>query len=386
MEKITGKIQHYAWGSFDGIATVLQRPQTGEPMAEYWLGAHPKGSATLASGTTLLDHLISSPELIGERPRARFGDRLPYLLKVLSAAQALSLQAHPSRAQAEEGYARENAEGIPQDAPHRNYRDDWPKPEAMVALTEFHGLCGFRDPAVTKALFERLGVQPAIELVDQLDGHDGIARVFLEALSLDEDEDETTDEIIRAAHHHPDRKEDSDFGLFCRTARELHDSYGDDPGIIVALLLNRIVLQPGEAFFMPAGNLHAYLQGTGLEVMSNSDNVLRGGLTHKHVDVDELARVVDFHPGVPESLTPMETAPGVGHYPIPAPEFSLWRFDSPTRAQLPLPGTGRIVLVTEGEFTFGEATLKQGDAAFFAPTDDPEISGTGTAFLATPGG
>lgn len=348
----------------------------------------PKAPSRLPDGTPLDTLLSEHPEQIGSAVTTRFGERLPFLVKILSARQALSLQAHPSRAQAIEGYAREDADGIALDAPDRNYRDDWPKPEAMIALTEFHGLCGFRDPAETQALFRRLGIPAIDDLVQPLTDLDGIARVFLEVLALAEFAGDLIEAVVNAAREHAD--EDSDFGRFCLTAVELDADYPGDAGIIAALLLNRIRLEPGDAFFMPAGNMHAYLRGTGIEIMSNSDNVLRGGLTPKHIDVDELAQVLDFAPGFPGLITPVEVSPGVRHYPTEAPEFAV--FDVRDAADQPLPAeeSARILLVTEGRFELTDAagetlTVDRGQSAFLAAGERVRVTGSGWAFLASAG-
>ncbi|OYO24473.1 mannose-6-phosphate isomerase, class I [Enemella dayhoffiae] len=388
MQAITGTVQAYPWGSTDGIPAALGTADTGEPQAELWLGAHPKAPSRLADGRSLADHLSEHPEEIGTTSVNRFGPRLPFLLKVLSAARALSLQAHPSRAQAVEGFAREDAEQLPLDAPHRNYRDDWPKPEALLALTEFHGLCGFRDPDETRALFARLGVPEADQLVEPLTDRDGIARVFLEILGLADAEDDLVREVVEAARPHAG--EDSEFGRFCATAVELAADYRDDAGILAALLLNRITLAPGEAFFMPAGNLHAYLRGTGIEIMSNSDNVLRGGLTGKHVDLDELARVVDFAPGFPGTIEPVDEGGGVRRLPTPAPEFELWELTDCHDRELPADGSGRILLVVDGTATLRrgdeELVIERGGAAFVGATETGvRVSGPARGFLASDG-
>ncbi|MDO5682808.1 MAG: mannose-6-phosphate isomerase, class I [Propionibacteriaceae bacterium] len=390
MQSLTGIIQNYAWGSFDGIPTALGTAQTDDPQAEYWLGAHPKAPSVLADGSTLDVFLAERPELIGQASVEHLGDRLPFLLKVLSARQALSLQAHPSRAQAIEGYARENRDDIPLDYPGRNYRDDWPKPEAMIALTEFHGLCGFRDPARTQELFRQLGAPAADDYVLPLTEADGIARVFLQTLAIGHLFAEEAEQVVTAAHAALETAEPgSDFHIFCTTAVELARDYPGDPGVLAGLLLNRIQLQPGDAFFMPAGNMHAYLRGTGIEIMSNSDNVLRGGLTPKHVDVDELAVVVDFTPGFPGLIEPVELTPGVLHYPTEAPEFAVFQLTTPTDAAVPAEASARIVLVTEGTFTLtsdGEhLTLDKGDSAFLGAGEQVTATGAGQAFLAAGG-
>lgn len=392
MQTLTGIVQDYAWGSLDGIPAALGIPVTGRPQAEYWLGAHPKAPSRLPGGSTLDRLLAERPELIGAQTVDRFGPRLPFLCKVLSARQALSLQAHPSRAQAIEGYARENDEGIPLDAPHRNYRDDWPKPETLIALTEFHGLCGFRDPAETQRLVARLGVRAADQLVEPLSDLDGTPRVFLEILALAETEDDLTHDVVESARRFAESDQPDDdraFTLFCTTAVELARDYPGDPGILAGLLLNRIVLSPGQAIFLPAGNMHAYLRGTGIEIMSNSDNVLRGGLTPKHVDVDELAQVVDFVPGFPGLLTPVEISPGVRRYPTEAPEFAVFDLVDAHDQPVPARESARILLVCEGsaELTSGAEALRleRGQAAFLGAGEQARVTSSGWAFLTASG-
>jgi mannose-6-phosphate isomerase len=387
MQTLTGTVQGYAWGSTDGIPAVLGTEPTGHPQAEYWLGAHPKAPSELTDGSRLDALLAEHPELIGAATVDRFGPRLPFLLKILSAAQALSLQAHPSRSQAIDGYRRENDEGVPLDAPHRNYRDDWPKPEAMIALTEFDGLCGFRDPGETQALVAQLGVPALDELMEPLTEMNGVARVFLEILGIAHLEDDLVPATVAAASTHLD--EDSDFGRFCRTIVALDRDYPGDPGVLAAMMLNRISLQPGDALFMPAGNLHAYLRGTGLEIMSNSDNVLRGGLTPKHIDVDELAQVVDFRPGFPGLITPVEVSPGVRHYLTEAPEFAIYQVSDTTDQPLPATGSARILLVTDGTARLSsdgeELSVEQGGSVFIGAGEEVRVTASGTSFLASSG-
>lgn len=391
MQTLTGIIQDYAWGSTDGIPAALGTDATDSPQAEYWLGAHPKAPSVLPDGTTLDTLLDRQPELIGTATIDRFGPRLPFLFKILSARQALSLQAHPSRAQAIDGFERENKEGIPLDAPHRNYRDDWPKPEALVALTEFHGLCGFRDPGRTRDLFGRLNVPAADGLVEPLADLDGIARVFLEVLALGDTQAELIEAVVEAARPYAEAEpsDDPEFNLFCTTAVELARDYPGDPGILAALLLNRIVLQPGDAFAMPAGNMHAYLRGTGIEIMANSDNVLRGGLTPKHIDVDELAQVVDFLPGFPGLIEPVELSPGVLQFRTQAPEFGVFEIRAASDQGIPETDSARILLVVEGSLTLTDGVdtleLRKGQAVFLGAGEQIRVDGDGQAFMASAG-
>ena len=391
MERLTGQIQPYAWGSPTFIPELLGYDATNEPQAELWLGAHPSAPSSIRGRG--LDELVSEdPEtVVGAVSVDRFGPVLPYLLKVLAADKPLSLQAHPSRAQAEDGFARENEAGVARDAANRLYRDDWPKPEALCALMDSEALCGFREPAQTYALFEQLGVGSALELVALLARSDAgsterLAGVFERIMRLEDTS--VVDEVVAAAGS-VDGAE-GDFGVFVRTARTLGEAYPGDPGVMAALLMNRISLQPLEAVYLPAGNLHAYLNGGGIEVMANSDNVLRGGLTPKHVDVDELLAVLDFTPGFPGLVEPVEEAPQVWRYPTPAPEFALWRIEAgELPIDLPGAGLGRVVLATRGsarlEAAGLELTLDRGQSAFVSASESVRVSGFATLFVAGPG-
>ncbi|MGV8908010.1 MAG: mannose-6-phosphate isomerase, class I [Propionicimonas sp.] len=394
MQLLRGTFQHYAWGTTNAIPELLGEPADGRPVAEYWLGAHPLAPSVVAGKP--LDALVAEqPEVLGEASRSAFGDRLPYLVKVLSARHALSLQAHPSREQAEEGYERENAAGLAPDAPDRTYRDDWPKPELLVALDEFQGLAGFRDPLRTAALFGGLGVADELASVigplTERKGSAALAEVFLDVLSLDGERGRLSELVCAAAmqkQHSP-----GELGEFARTVLELDEVFPTDHGILAALLMNRVTLQPGEALYVPAGQMHAYLRGTGVEVMANSDNVIRGGLTNKHVDVGELVKVVDFEPSVPTAIHPSSVRSGVQKYKTPCREFDVWRIaPSANLAPIRLPRrrSARILLVIEGnvELTAGSVQLglSRGQAAF-VPATDPiaTISGDAVAFLTASG-
>ncbi len=382
---------HYPWGTTDEIPQILGIPADGRPYAEYWLGAHLLGTATV--GDRRLDELVAAePALLGDA--AAFG-RLPYLMKLLSARKPLSLQAHPSREKAEEGFARENADDIPVDDPVRTYRDDWPKPELMVALHEpFHTLVGFRRPAQTAALFRALGVPDLVlDVIAPLvfrSGAAGTEEVFLDVLGMSGDRLDVVNHVLAAAANHLD--DPGELGQFARTTVELDESFPGDPGIMAALLMNRVALQPGEAVFIPTGALHAHLSGTGVEVMASSDNIIRGGLTTKHIAVDELVSVVDFHDSVPQVFTPGEERPGVFHYPTGCPEFDVYRLEIGDGAQpeLPREGAVRIALATAGCVELRDAdgvlTLRCGQGAFLPASDGPVTAvGSGELFLACPG-
>ena len=388
MLHLTGQIRDYAWGSLTAIPELLGADPTGEPQAEYWLGAHPLAPATV-DGVGLDQVLKDHPEWVGESVRTMFGDRFPVLMKILAAEHPLSLQAHPNREQAEQGFADENRKKIPLDAPNRIYKDDWPKPELIVALTSFDALCGFRDPAQTVDLFTRLGVSESFSAVigplSKRKGQAGIAEVFLDILS--QDHPSHVDEILRLAPAFAE--EDSDLGLFARTALELNRNFPHDPSILAAMLLNRLHLEPGQGLFLPTRTLHSYLGGVGIEVMACSDNVLRGGLTSKYINVDELIRVVDF---TPYEISPVDTADDAGfvHYLTLTPEFTVWRGEL-SAEPMDVPGTDscRIVLVVDGEahLCTGDECwdVNEGEAVLIPYGENVTASGSATIFISAPG-
>jgi mannose-6-phosphate isomerase len=391
IERLTGVIQPYAWGSRTAIPEFLGREPNGKPQAELWFGAHPL-APSMVEGEPLDKVVAHDPVgVVGRAAVEAFGPRLPFLLKVIAAEQPLSLQAHPSREQAEAGFAREQAAGIPRDAPNRTYRDGWPKPEVLCAMVQTEALCGFREPQETYQLFKNLGVARALEAVKPLANNDlpaeeRLATVFGRLLRLSPDQRSVITEVVRAA----EAMDQSDDPAFARTARELGQYYPGDPGVLAALLMNRVTLQPGEALYMPAGNLHAYLSGGGVEIMANSDNVMRGGLTPKYVNVDELLAILDFTPGFRGLITSVEESPGVWRYPAPAPEFALWRIETHGEpVGVPAGTCGRILLVTDGELSASSATqevdLVRGEAALLTAGEEAAVTGRGTAYVAGPG-
>lgn len=394
MRLISGIVQHYPWGSKHAIPALLGAEQTGDPWAEYWLGTHPLGAATLPDDPehTLSDVISSDPNCIGKAAVDQFGPQLPYLLKVLSADAPLSLQAHPSRAQAEAGFAREQAAGVPFNAPERTFKDTWPKPELVVALTPFDALAGFRDPKKSAELFAQLPVHSSLESIigplTERSGSAALAEVFLDLLGLDRERLHLVEEVVAAAV--PLMSDEGELGLFARTAVELDEHFPGDPGILAALLMNRLQLQPGQALFMPAGHMHAYLRGTAIEVMANSDNVLRGGLTKKHIDVDGLISVVEFVQSDIDIIEP-NGDDGIYRYETPAPEFALWMIRPIDTKPVAVPATnvGRIALVTKGDLVLQSGdenlALTKGQAAFLPAGDDATIAGQGQVFLAAAG-
>ncbi|MFF7369581.1 mannose-6-phosphate isomerase, class I [Streptomyces tricolor] len=380
MDLLDNTVRPYAWGSPTAIPHLLGVEPTGEPQAEMWMGAHPGAPSRTARGT-LVEVIEADPEReLGARAVAKFGPRLPFLLKILAAGAPLSLQVHPDLAQAKEGYADEERRGVPADAPHRNYKDANHKPELICALTEFDGLCGFRDPVQAADLLDGLGVDSLKPYVDLLHAHpeDAALREVLTAiLSADPEEMARTVAEATAAC--------TRLGGAYAAYADIAHHYPGDPGVIAAMLLNHVRLQPGEALFLGAGIPHAYLNGLGVEIMANSDNVLRCGLTPKHVDVPELLRIVRFEPSDPGVLRPEASPEGEEVYETPIDEFRLSRYVLPeggTAHDLTL-DTPQILLCTAGAVRAGEHELRPGRSVFVPAGEHAEISGTGTVFRAT---
>ncbi|WP_316671163.1 mannose-6-phosphate isomerase, class I [uncultured Propionibacterium sp.] len=393
MRPLTGIVKNYAWGSPDAIPAILGVEADGNPQAEYWLGAHPSSPAVI--GDTTLDRLVASrPEILGKAGR-RFDGQFPYLMKILAAAQPLSLQAHPSCDQARAGFQAEEARGVPLDDPTRTYKDTWPKPELLVALGPFEALWGFRDPLETAELFDALepreSLEPLIGPLRHRGAEAGLAEVFLECLCPDETHRAMTNGVLSAALDHADDR--GRVGRFARLAIGLDEFHPSDPTILAALMLNHVHLNKGQGLHVPAGVLHAYLSGTGIEIMASSDNVVRGGLTPKHIDVDALVSLLHFTPDEPDIITPSPVGAGVSYYPTDEPEFSLWRADLAPDRPTDLPGAGRarILLVVEGHVSIqdergGElGEIHQGESVFFEAPERVRLRGNCLAFVAASG-
>ncbi|MFC0544242.1 mannose-6-phosphate isomerase, class I [Kutzneria chonburiensis] len=384
MELLHNAVRPYAWGSRTAIAELLGKPVPApHPEAELWMGAHPGGPSHLVEPDgderSLLDVLAADPDgQLGPALAARWGGRLPFLLKVLAADEPLSLQAHPSAEQAAAGYAREEAAGIPRDAKNRNYPDPTAKPELICALTEFHALAGFASPERTVRLLRGLDAPGLAHYTELLAGQpdaDGLRALFTTWITLPQQAlsqllPQLLDSCVRQV------KDRGEFDLECRTVLELGEAYPGDAGVLAAVLLNRIVLKPGEAIFLPAGNPHAYLRGTGIEILANSDNVLRCGLTPKHVDVPELLRVLDFSYGQMPVQRGDEVAPHNFVYPTPAAEFELSRlaWDSAGRPVRIDHAGPQVLICIDGAVTLRrddgvELPLTRGESAWLAAAD-----------------
>ncbi|HAP77498.1 MAG TPA: mannose-6-phosphate isomerase, class I [Acidimicrobiaceae bacterium] len=346
MRAVRGVVQHYAWGDTAYLPHLLGAPADGRPWAEWWLGTHPAGPARLVDGGSL----------------AQVAGHLPYLLKVLAAAEPLSLQTHPDGATAAFGFEREERAGVPIDAPHRIYRDPYAKPEVICALTRFDALCGFRPVDDALRLLDWLGAEEVAHFLR----HHGL-RATVEALYRGH---VPLAPVVAACAGHTTAE--------AELATTLAHRYPADPSVAVTLLLNRVVLEPGEALFLGPGNLHAYVHGAGVELMGASDNVVRGGLTPKHVDVEELLRVLHIAPLHDPVVRPLEVEPGRWHYPIAGVPFELWRLD--VADEMVHEATGRELLVC----TAGDAdTIAHGHAVYLAPGERIRMEGESTVFRAT---
>lgn len=419
MYLLSNTLRDYAWGSTSAIAELLGREPSGGPEAELWIGAHPDAPSRPTDGPdgeTLASLIASDPiGALGQQSVAAFGPRLPYLLKVLAAASPLSLQVHPRLEQAKAGFAAEEAAGVARHAPHRNYKDDNHKPEMVLALTPFEALSGFRPPAEAAGLFERLtgllAGSDAAEVTEQVaellrgqDGAESLRTAFARLINggadvraaVDASAAAVRDRLPSAGATTPGSAADRALA----TVADLADAYPSDPGVLLSLMLNRVSLAAGEAMYLPAGNVHAYLSGLGIEVMAASDNVLRGGLTPKHVDIPELIRTVVFDaPGVP-LLAPYESALGQQLYRPPFAEFQLQRIElGPAdgvglREPVPVAQAGAaVVLVVRGSLTLdtpkGDLALARGESAFIPDAEAPALAHVGPegvlAFAVTTG-
>lgn len=395
--KLDNPIQNYAWGSKTALARLQGRPPASEPEAEVWIGAHPQSPSvvTVAGRQVTLDRLVAErpAETLGPTVQ-RFGAELPFLLKILAVAEPLSIQAHPSLAQAAEGFAREQAAGIPPDAPNRNYRDRNHKPELAVALEPYWMMSGFRPFDQLVRHLEAVGVpglRAATAAIRLRPTEEALGSLLATALQLNDRQ--RADLVSHTAEHAASQLRggglETDAEATARWVERLAASYPGDAGVLSPYLLNVVRLAPGEGTFTGAGTLHAALSGSAVELQANSDNVLRGGLTVKHVDVPELLCVARFEPQEAAVLNPAADANGERRYPTPAAEFAL---SSVALDRLPRESgfspntTGpEILLFLHGEATVTDAQGRslecRGGEALFVPAAVGGYRARGTALL-----
>ena len=403
MYLLSGTLRPYAWGSLTAMAELFGRDPSGDPEAELWFGAHPGAPSRVLGGEpATLDELISrDPEqLLGRETVAVHGPALPFLAKVLAAGSPLSLQVHPTREQAQAGFAAEEAAGVDRAAADRNYKDANHKPEMIFALTDFEALCGFRRPQDAGTLFRSVSrlveatgipapellVQTASDLASGRPETERLESVFRRLITGGEEVREAVAAAAGAVRSLDDA-ERAELDPAVAELGSLDGYYPGDPGVLISLLLNRVSLSPGEAIYLPAGNVHAYLRGLGVEVMASSDNVLRGGLTPKHVDLQELLKTIDFQAlGIPR-VEAERTGLGQELYRPPFSEFSLQRLElaqsagegSMSAADVPLLQNGpTLVIALRGSLVLDspkqDLILNPGDCAFIGADEAPVIA------------
>lgn len=386
--ELLGSAQRYAWGSPTAIPELIGREPDGRPLAEMWFGAHPAAPSRLAGDgdSDLLRHLNaqSGPERLGDQVVARFGPHLPYLLKLIAPAAPLSLQVHPNLEQAQAGFAREEEAGIPRDAAHRLYPDPNHKPELLFALSEFRALSGFRTPRRALELVSGLKAPLGDRLATILQREptaNGVREAITVLLSPGAVSPDDVNAVVEACAHRMGTRGAS--VRIDRTVVRLGEAYPGDPGAVVALLMNPVLLQPGEAMFVPARSPHAYLSGLGVEVMANSNNVLRAGLTPKHIDPAELLNVLDCVAAPPVRIAP-EVVGRTRVFYAPVEDFELSVTNLAGHGRVDLPGHGpRIVLVTAGHGQLRTAesapvNVDRGDS-FFVPAGAGPVTAEGEA-------
>lgn len=338
MHRLIGSIQKYDWGDTSFLPSLLQTPPDGQPWAELWFGTHHMAPSHIETSTGIV-------------PLSTITGDLDILVKILAASQPLSLQTHPTRAQAEAGFTAEDARGVPLDSPLRTYRDTADKPELIVALTPFHALCGFAPVDTSVALLHAMEWQREADYLKQ----HGI-RAYLEWVYAN---DVTVS-----------------FDGAPQWLTQLAQQYPDDHSLRVAPLLHYVELAPGEALSLPAGNLHAYLQGAGLEVMTSSDNVVRAGFTRKHVDIPELLHIVDARPLDEPVVRPIIDG-NVGTYQCPTDAFSVQRVELRESYMLMPTSVHRIIVVTDGSTD----SLSAGHGAVVLPNEQVELRGNATVWV-----
>lgn len=364
------KIQNYDWGSRTAIHELFGfANEAQQPQAEVWMGTHPNGCSIVKQGSTnvSLSELIKQdpPAFLSQSTSKAFGD-LPFLFKILAADKALSIQVHPNKQDAELGYAKEQELGVPLSAFNRNYKDANHKPELVYALTEYQAMNGFRpfDEIITEfRLCDIPEVNGYLEQFERNPNQDGLCHFFVEILSMKEARKlNAVDHLLSYAAMNQARPV---YALIL----DLAEQYPNDVGLFAPLLLNVITLKPGEAMFLCARTPHAYIKGTGLEIMANSDNVLRAGLTPKHMDVEELVKCTDFIPKpINTLLTQAEINGSEHHFPVSVQDFQFSIFQAPkeqrvemTSAEILMPIDADVALLAQSGETL---VLGKGQSAF----------------------
>lgn len=377
---LKGVVQHYAWGGIEFIPNLLGVPnQGGKPFAELWMGMHHSGPAYIQTGAQwiLLKELIDQQpeEALGPLTFQRFGPQLPFLFKILDVRQMLSIQAHPSKERAEAGFQRENEAGIPLDAPGRTYKDDNHKPEVMVALTDFWLLHGFLP---VDKMNRQLSLVPELAPVHRYFNDHGQDIQSLYQWIMDMPQTEVDEllvplrERLRGPYQRGKLPKNQAKFWAARAFSQFKPAEGEcDRGILSIFLMNLVQVAPGEGIYQGAGILHAYLEGVNVELMANSDNVFRGGLTIKHSNVPELIRNISFEPVMPHIIHGQKQGAGLTLYPTPAPDFELSRLElSSDKPRFTLNAhSPEILIVLEGTITVNQSLKRRRGECFFVPAN-----------------
>jgi len=371
--KLDNVIQNYAWGSKDSIHNLfgINNPEH-KPQAEIWMGAHPNGCSRLDGTGEPLAEVIehNKQDILGGYTAARFGE-LPFLFKVLAAETPLSIQVHPSKHKAQQGFERENQQGIPLDAAHRNYKDSNHKPELVYALTFYKAMNGFRPIADIITLFKEADIPSLAKEISELEKHADSAALqefFAAIMSLEGERKKVALAELGEAHRRPAKTMIGREAL--QYSAEFKRHYPGDIGLFSPLMLNTVELAPGEAMFLYAETPHAYVQGTGLEIMANSDNVLRAGLTPKHIDVTELIDNTSFEPIEPAEirLKPIYKEGNKVSYPIPVDDFCFEVMTVEITSQAQFVRSAEILFCIEGEVAISSqnnhVVLRAGESVF----------------------
>lgn len=366
MHKITGKIQNYDWGGRHFIAEFLGNDAMEATQAEYWLGAHPLAPSMLEHGQSLPQWLQEHPQAQSERSRKRFGGNVPFLLKILDVAKPLSIQVHPSKAQAERGFREEEAKKIPPNAPNRTYKDDNHKPEMMVALSDFWLLHGFLPQS---ALLERIGRYPSLQEWLPIFEQGGLRGLYEHLLSAEQSAlSRWLSPMLDAPI--PEDCSSPDYWLH-ETMRLMQISREQlDAGLTSFYVMNIVHLKQGEGIFQEAGLLHAYLRGQNIELMACSDNVVRGGLTSKYIDKSALAQIVNYVHTVPQIIAPIEE----GEFPTPPTDFTLRRQVLQAGQKLSMVAEElSVMLLMEGSLLWDGGRLVRGQSALLSAGERVEL-------------
>jgi len=374
--------QAYAWGDRSFIQRLCGLSnEIGKPLAEMWLGAHPQAPSLIetTAGEMPLDvFLAQQPEQHLGKAYGIYGGKLPFLLKVLAAEKPLSIQVHPDKLTAKQGFATENEAGIALSATNRSFKDDNHKPELILALTPFTLMRGFRQYDQIINLFQHFAVDDLwseFRTFSQAASPQTLSSLFRQIL----DSPPLQLELFIARISAFEGKGNTEVEFLKNTILQLNSHFPLDSGIVSPLLLNTLVLSPGQAVYLDAGILHAYIQGAGIELMANSDNVIRAGLTPKHIDRELLFRVTDFNPSPPQILD--QAADSVSLHPAPAKEFELLHLDLAGTEILALQGRPAILLCLSGKLKINHSMdLARGEAAFISASE-PALSLIGKAEL-----